>query len=548
MILRAAPALVLSLMALPVAAGLLGTIGPALRPGALEALLAWPGLARAIALSLVTGLASTVLALAVVVLILATLSESRAFTALRRLLSPLLALPHAAAALGLAFLIAPSGWIARALSPWATGWSVPPDALILNDPFGLSLTLGLFAKEIPFLLLMALAALPQTGAPARQVLAASLGYGRASGFVFAVLPALYPLLRLPCLAVLAYGMTSVEMGMILGPGLPPPLSVQVALWSAQADLATRPLAAAGALVQLVLVAAAMGFWLLAECATIRLLRRATVAGLRARALDAPLATLALTLGAGLGGALALGLAGLALWSFAGSWTFPDLLPQTLTFTIWQRAGMGLTATTLTTLALALASALVALALVLALLEAEARQGRRLSLPAQAILWLPLLVPQIALLPGLQALALQLGTGGAAAVFAGHLVFVLPYVFLSLSAPFRAIDPRLATLAASLGAGPDRRFWHLRLPLLLRPALTALAVGLAVSVGQYLPTLLLGGGRVTTLTTEAVALSSGGNRRLIGAYALLQMLLPTLGFALAILIPALVFRHRKAMQR
>ena len=48
--------------------------------------------------------------------------------------------------------------IARGLSPWATGWQDPPDLLILNDPMRLSLTLGLVAKEVPFLLLMALAA------------------------------------------------------------------------------------------------------------------------------------------------------------------------------------------------------------------------------------------------------------------------------------------------------------------------------------------------------------------------------------------------------
>ena len=83
-------------------------------------------------------------------------------------------------------------------------------------------------------------------------------------------------------------------------------------------------------------------------------------------------------------------------------------------------------------------------------------------------------------------------------------------------------------------------------MLLRPVLTAAAVGLAVSVGQYLPTLLIGGGRVETLTTEAVALSSGGNRRLIGAAALLQMALPALAFALALGLPALTFRHRRGM--
>ena len=74
-------------------------------------------------------------------------------------------------------------------------------------------------------------------------------------------------------------------------------------------------------------------------------------------------------------------------------------------------------------------------------------------------------------------------------------------------------------------------------------LTAAAIGVAVSVGQYLPTLLIGGGRIETLTTEAVALSSGGNRRVVGAMALLQMLLPAAGFALALGLPRLIFRNR-----
>ena len=83
-------------------------------------------------------------------------------------------------------------------------------------------------------------------------------------------------------------------------------------------------------------------------------------------------------------------------------------------------------------------------------------------------------------------------------------------------------------------------------MLLAPVLTALAVGVAVSVGQYLPSLMLGGGRVETLTTEALALASGGNRRLIGATALLQMVLPAMAFALALALPRLVYANRRAM--
>lgn len=84
-------------------------------------------------------------------------------------------------------------------------------------------------------------------------------------------------------------------------------------------------------------------------------------------------------------------------------------------------------------------------------------------------------------------------------------------------------------------------------MLAGPVLTAAAVGIAVSLGQYLPTLLIGGGRVETLTTEAVALSSGGNRRLIGAFAVLQLLLPALAFGIALAVPAILWRNRRDMR-
>jgi len=69
-------------------------------------------------------------------------------------------------------------------------------------------------------------------------------------------------------------------------------------------------------------------------------------------------------------------------------------------------------------------------------------------------------------------------------------------------------------------------------MLAGPLAATAAVGFAVSIGQYLPTLLLGGGRIVTLTTEAVALSSGGNRRIVGAYGIAQAFWPTLAFFVA----------------
>lgn len=545
-----APRITLLLMVGPVLAGLLGTLAPAFGwrgEAGFAALAQWNGLRAASLLSVTTGLAATLLSLGITLAVVASLQGTAAFRLLLRLLSPLLSVPHAAVALGLAFLIAPSGWIARMLSPWATGWHDPPDLLTLHDPMGLALIAGLVAKEVPFLLLMVLAALPQTDAPRRLMVTASLGYGTAAGWALAVLPALYRQIRLPVYAVLAYSMTAVEMALILGPTRPATLSVQITLWMTDPSLAHHATAAAAALLQLSLVMAALAGWRLAEVALRAGLARVAAAGWRGLWLDAVLRPVA----GGLAGlavvAVALGLAGLALWSLAGLWQFPDALPQSLSFKTWRRAAPGLWETGTTTLLLAALSVLAALALTLACLEAESRFGLRPTTRALWLLYLPLIVPQIAFLPGLQGFALLTGAEGTAlAVAAAHLVFVLPYVFLSLAPPFRAWDARIATAGAALGASPSRIFWRLRLPMLLRPVLTAAAVGVAVSVGQYLPTLLIGGGRVASLTTEAVALSSGGNRRVIGAYALVQMALPAIGFALALALPAIVFRHRRAM--
>jgi putative thiamine transport system permease protein len=75
---------------------------------------------------------------------------------------------------------------------------------------------------------------------------------------------------------------------------------------------------------------------------------------------------------------------------------------------------------------------------------------------------------------------------------------------------------------------------------------ACAVGFAVSVGQYLPTLFAGAGRIATLTTEAVTLSSGGDRRILGIYAVLQAGLPLLAYGAALWLPLLLFRRLRGL--
>ncbi len=58
-----------------------------------------------------------VLSLLLTLAFCASFQGTRLFAHTQRLRAPLLAIPHAAFAIGIAFLLAPSGWIARLLSP-----------------------------------------------------------------------------------------------------------------------------------------------------------------------------------------------------------------------------------------------------------------------------------------------------------------------------------------------------------------------------------------------------------------------------------------------
>lgn len=554
--LRFIPILTIVLMVGPVSAGLLGTVLPAfgilpalggvsLSLDPWRALWAQPGLDQSVRLSLLNGLGATFASFAIVMLFCAGWQGTAIFRTMQRLLSPILSVPHATAAFGLAFLIAPSGWIARVVAQVA-GWDRPPDLAIIHDPLGLAMVAGLVTKEIPFLFLMTLAALPQADAERTGQITASLGYGRVAGWFKAVLPRIYPQIRLPVLAVLAYSTSVVDVAMILGPTTPAPLAVRILGWLSDPDLAYRFMASSAAMLQLVIVIVAMAVWIAGERIIGAIGRHWAENGQRLRC-DGPVRQISAGLAVVVACAVILGLVILMVWSVAGFWAFPDLLPRGFSLRLWAREFEMIGASLSTTLVIGIPTVLIAVALVLACLENEVRRGRGPGHRAMLLVYLPLLVPQISFMFGLQVFFTLLGLERSlTSVILGHLVFVLPYVFLSLSDPFRALDPRYGQTALCLGASPAKVFWRVRLPLLSRAVLTAMAVGLAVTVGQYLPTLLIGAGRFATVTTEAVALAAGGDRRMIGIYGLLQMLLPFIGFASALLIPVLLFRNRRGM--
>ncbi|MDO1585673.1 ABC transporter permease subunit [Rhizobium oryzicola] len=554
---RAAVALTLGFLLLPITFGLLGTLLPAfgylpalggfeLGLGPFRDLFATPGLVAAAALSVATGLAASLISVGITLVFVASYAGTPTLSRLQHLLSPLLAVPHAAAAFGFAFLIAPSGFLIRLVAP-VFGIDRPPDVLIPHDPMGLAMIAGLVIKETPFLFLVTLAALPQVDLVAARRLAASFGYGRIAGFVYLLWPALYRQIRFAVYAVIAYSSSVVDVALILGPNLPGTLATRLVQWMNDPDLSARFLASAGAVLQLGVTLVALISWFVLERLASSALKTVRDKGWRLVA-DRFVRRVSILLVGLIGTIVFAGLAILAIWSLAGLWQFPDILPQSFTLRSWMNAWPRIGDPLVTTLLTGLASALLAILLTIGCLERELQTGRSVDEKALLMLYLPLIVPQITFVFGLQLLFIgSRSEHRLTALVLVHLVFVLPYVFLSLADPWRSLDRRYETIATALGRSRLSVLISIRLPMLIRPILTAMAVGFAVSVGQYLPTVLIGEGRLSTITTEAVALASGNNRRVIGVYALLQTILPFLAFALAALIPAALHRNRREMK-
>ena len=554
---RLSPHVVILAVTVPVLAGLAGTVLPAF--GYLPALgesgftlepfrrlFAEPGIATAMELSFFSGLLATLLSVAVSGLIIAASFGTHGWARLMRVLSPILSIPHAAAAFGFAFLIAPSGMLARLASPWLTGWENPPDFLVPNDPLAITLISGLVVKEVPFLLLMLIAALNQADAARSLQMARALGYGRIAAFFLGLWPQLYRQIRIAVFAVLAFSASVVDVSLILGPTTPGTLVTVLLRWMNDPDLALRLPASAGALVQLAIVMLLFAIWFGLERLGRRTLSTFAVKGLRFPQ-DGFWVSAGRLSGWIIAAVVLGGIAMLGIWSLSGLWPFPDALPQTLTGKTWMKIMPSIAGPLFTTLVIGFLSASAATLLSIAVLADDAPNAH-IDRLLSGSLALPLIVPQIAFLFGLQIAALKAGLGyGWFALVLAHFVFVMPYVHLSLSQPWRSLDKRYEQMAMALGKSRTRAMLTIRLPLLLRPIVTAFAVGFAVSAGLYLPTLLIGAGRLPTITTEAVALASGSNRRVIGAYAFLQSLLPFIGFLLAFAIPAWLFRNRAALR-
>lgn len=393
----------------------------------------WEGVWRSIGLTIYSAITSSYLACLITFAVLQATWGSKFWRKVELSLSPLLATPHVAFAIGFSFLFAPTGMGVRALHGLFGYDASPQDindlAFLIKDPHALGLIVMLALKEVPFLLLMSISILTQLKIDQIEKVSASLGYSKAQMWWKCVFPQWLAKLRFPMLAVIAYSLSVVDVALIIGPTNPPTFAVLVWQWFTEPDLNLLPRAAAGAVVLFAIASLLIAFARLVEWTVTKGIKCWQYSGRSGISLPGKslfLLIISLTV---------LMVPLMIIWSFAQRWRFPDLLPSRYSERFWQLEWDSILSTINQSLSIAIITA--SIALVLAVLAHEYRIKYKWQVPGY-IIAIPMLIPQLSILFGLQVVTLYLSSDSYFFwVCWAHVFFAFPFVYLSLDGPWKS---------------------------------------------------------------------------------------------------------------
>jgi putative spermidine/putrescine transport system permease protein len=228
---------------------------------------------------------------------------------------------------------------------------------------------------------------------------------------------------------------------------------------------------------------------------------------------------------------------LFLWALAGEWRFPDLLP-----TEWSLRGIhhviepggSVLGATLNSLAIGGAVALASVAVGTPAGMALGGYQWRFKGAVIFFVLLPILVPPLASTMGVHLTFIRLGLADTMlGVFLVHLVPTVPYTAIITTGIFAERTGEAEEAARTLGANPWQAFVNVTLPEVAPGIAVAGLFAFLISWGQYVLTLLIGGGSVVTLPMLLFSAASGNDPVITSALAIVFAMPAVLALVVAL---------------
>ena len=215
---------------------------------------------------------------------------------------------------------------------------------------------------------------------------------------------------------------------------------------------------------------------------------------------------------------------LIIWSLSARWFYPQLWPAQWGLRAWQyvfgTAGDQIVSGLIQSILVALVTAVISVVIGVPAGRALGLYDFRGKDLVSVMLMLPVIVPSLCVAMGLHLWFIKLGL---AETFIGvvlvHLTFCLPYSVFVMWGVFSNYNPDYENQARSLGANFWKIIARVMLPLTLPGIVVAGLFSFLLSWSQYLSTLIIGGGRITTLPILLFALMGSGDRPVAAAVSI-----------------------------
>jgi len=214
---------------------------------------------------------------------------------------------------------------------------------------------------------------------------------------------------------------------------------------------------------------------------------------------------------------------LLIWSFAFRWNFPDLLPSEWGNRAWayvasdsSRTFEGLWNST----KLAVLVTIMAIVVGLPASRALGQHDFRGKSTVEWLLMMPIIVPTLVATMGIHQIFIRMRlTETLFGVALVHLIPAIPYFVLVMASVFANYGTALEETAQSLGANKIQVFRYVTLPAISSGLLVASMFTFLISWGQYVTTLLIGGGTFVTLPLVLFPFLSGASHSNAAAISL-----------------------------
>lgn len=218
---------------------------------------------------------------------------------------------------------------------------------------------------------------------------------------------------------------------------------------------------------------------------------------------------------------------LPIWSFFGRWPWPNIMPSgfsTRAITQILSSGTNIYGLVLNSIILSLIVAFMASMIGMMTARALILYDFKFKKLFSFLSIMPIIVPATAFSMGIHVIFIKLGWANTYfGVILVHLIYALPYTINIMLDITSLVGDGLEIQAQVLGVKPLESFFYVTFPLLMPGIISSMSMAYIISYSQYFLTLLIGGGKVETLSVVMVPFIQSGDRSLAAIYSCLFIL-------------------------